>query len=288
MAKRMKRVFTNSDQVIHLWANQSQSDARSRNVFFEGDSVYSYGYHYKLGRIHKVNGITIALINSTRYSNSTSKHQSMANSAVSHLVSLQSSDVDSIETALIESQDRLVNEFFNLFNQRSFWDADLSYYFKNVKEFNEVCDFLKRKELKIEVPEELRKLAISHIKKCIARREVLNVEKTAKREAARLERVAKIGVEVEAWKVGGPLTNGMREIKPQLIRVNNNKVETTMGAEVPLTEAMSLLVRILKGKAKKGDKVGSFTLESVQKDTVTIGCHTISLAAAKQVLDTVK
>ena len=58
MAKRIKKVFSSSDQVIHLWANQSQTEARSRNVFFKGTSIWSYGFHYELGRLIQFKGKT--------------------------------------------------------------------------------------------------------------------------------------------------------------------------------------------------------------------------------------
>ena len=59
----MKRVFTNSTEVIHLWAQRTQNEARCSNVFFEPDyklsdgnwealetssKIYSYGKHYLL------------------------------------------------------------------------------------------------------------------------------------------------------------------------------------------------------------------------------------------------
>ena len=45
----MKRVFTNSYDVIHLYAQRSQDEGRCSNVFFYGDKIYSYGHHYLLG-----------------------------------------------------------------------------------------------------------------------------------------------------------------------------------------------------------------------------------------------
>ncbi len=47
----MKHAFTDPSKVINLWLNQSQGRANTRNIFFEGTSIYSYGYHYKLGKL---------------------------------------------------------------------------------------------------------------------------------------------------------------------------------------------------------------------------------------------
>ncbi len=92
MAKRIKRVFSNGDQVIHLWANQSQDTARSRNVFFQGVRLYSYGYHYELGRLVKYRGKQVAIINDTGYSVTTSKHIRRAWGAVAGQLRVKAKD----------------------------------------------------------------------------------------------------------------------------------------------------------------------------------------------------
>lgn len=81
----MKRVFSNSRQTIHVWAQQSQDYGKSSNVYFEGAVLYSYGYHYPLGLIiTNKKGEKAALINATGYSVTTSKHIHETRSAVNH------------------------------------------------------------------------------------------------------------------------------------------------------------------------------------------------------------
>ena len=69
----MKKVFSSNYDVIHLFAQRTQDEARTQtnNVFFKNNELYSYGYHYLLAEF--INEETI-LINNTSYSNSTSKH----------------------------------------------------------------------------------------------------------------------------------------------------------------------------------------------------------------------
>lgn len=74
-----------------------------------------------------------------------------------------------------------------------------------------------------------------------------------------------------------------------LLRVKENKVETSEGADVPLDHAIKLLKLILNKDAKKGDRVGLFTLETIKDDpkgdkTIIIGCHKILLSEAASVL----
>lgn len=49
----------NNSMVAHLWANEKEESARGSNLFFEGRSIYSYGYHFEVGRIvRKQRGIS--------------------------------------------------------------------------------------------------------------------------------------------------------------------------------------------------------------------------------------
>ena len=41
----------NNSMVAHLWANEKKESGKGSNLFFEGRSIYSYGYHFEAGRI---------------------------------------------------------------------------------------------------------------------------------------------------------------------------------------------------------------------------------------------
>ncbi|MFT3671279.1 hypothetical protein [Aestuariivirga sp.] len=80
----MKTVFTTS-MCTHVWAQQVQENGRgpNRSLYFEGPTLYSYGYHYVLGHFFlSPSGRRYVVINSERYSNTTAKHVSKARSAV--------------------------------------------------------------------------------------------------------------------------------------------------------------------------------------------------------------
>jgi hypothetical protein len=72
----MKKVFNTSDQVIHLFAQRTQSEARCSNVFFDDmNRIYSYGRHYLLGEFQTNDkGELAIIINDEGYSNTTAKH----------------------------------------------------------------------------------------------------------------------------------------------------------------------------------------------------------------------
>ena len=51
MTKRKKHVF-HTGEIPHLWAHRTQDEARNRqgNLYFTGDTIYSYGSHFPIAR----------------------------------------------------------------------------------------------------------------------------------------------------------------------------------------------------------------------------------------------
>lgn len=69
--------------IAHLWANEKKESVNGGNFFFEGESIYSYGYHFEAGRIvRNKRGEKAYLINSIHYSSTTSKHQYFVRNAI--------------------------------------------------------------------------------------------------------------------------------------------------------------------------------------------------------------
>lgn len=65
----------NNSMVAHLWANEKKESGKGSNLFFEGRSIYSYGYHFEVGRIvRNKRGEKAYLVNDEYYSISTSIH----------------------------------------------------------------------------------------------------------------------------------------------------------------------------------------------------------------------
>lgn len=73
----------NNSMIAHLWANEKKESANGSNFFFEGESIYSYGYHFEAGRIvRNKRGEKAYLLNNEYYSTSTSAHQGCIYSAI--------------------------------------------------------------------------------------------------------------------------------------------------------------------------------------------------------------
>src|SRR5258708_13051749 len=84
MNKRKKHVFATSE-IPHLWAHRTQDEARNRqgNLYFTGDTIYSYGSHFPIAR-HVTNdaGVRSVLFTTATYSVTTSSHCSAVRSAI--------------------------------------------------------------------------------------------------------------------------------------------------------------------------------------------------------------
>lgn len=74
--------------VAHLWANEKQERASGSNFFFEGESIYSFGYHFEVGRIvRNKRGEKAYLLNKSKYQincvgSYTERHKSIAGGAI--------------------------------------------------------------------------------------------------------------------------------------------------------------------------------------------------------------
>lgn len=73
----------NNSMVAHLWANEMKEFANGSNFYFEGESIYSHGRHFEVGRIvRNKRGEKAYLINDIYRSSSTSKHQCCVRDAI--------------------------------------------------------------------------------------------------------------------------------------------------------------------------------------------------------------
>jgi hypothetical protein len=134
------------------------------------------------------------------------------------------------------------------------------------------------------------------------RSKYIRLELTAEQKERITETMKRINHEsVRSWKAGeisaysiedsiylGSFSVDLRS-DLALLRVKGNLIETSEGADVPLDHALRLLSKIEAGLAKKGERVGNFTLEAVsaldkEPVIVTIGCHKIDLNEARSVL----
>ncbi len=133
----MKTVFSNAHDVIHVFAQRNQSHGRSSNVFFYGDKIYSYGYHYLLGEF--IDDKTI-VIDNKGYSSTTNKHICWVTGATRQYKQFftRSCDIHHVHRQVLSLNDKLATarKPENYINQiLSLWDS-LNEYIKYTKNKN--------------------------------------------------------------------------------------------------------------------------------------------------------
>lgn len=132
--------------VAHLWANEKKESGKGSNLFFEGRSIYSYGYHFEVGRIVRNKcGEKAYLLNDKYYSSSTCKHQRCVCSAIptgSKVFSVGYNMSDDGSMAFITSQLELIKEVIEKYKKvrtelsyRDIWET-----FKNLMDYIEFFD----------------------------------------------------------------------------------------------------------------------------------------------------
>lgn len=105
----MKKVFTSSKEVIELWVNGTQEEARCSNgsIFFNDiKKIYSYGSHYILA---EKRGFDTVMINDTGYSKTTAKHISQVTNSTKYLNQFfkTETDLDLVHKSVIYYRDKL-------------------------------------------------------------------------------------------------------------------------------------------------------------------------------------
>lgn len=136
----------NNSMVAHLWANEKKESGKDSNLFFEGRSIYSYGYHFEVGRIVRNKcGEKAYLLNDKYYSSSTCKHQRCVRRAIptgSKVFSVGYNMSDDGSMAFITSQLELIKEVIEKYKKvrtelsyRDIWET-----FKNLMDYIEFFD----------------------------------------------------------------------------------------------------------------------------------------------------
>lgn len=270
----MKKVFQSSYDVCHKFAEQTQTEGRSGNLFFENDwcvtgdygkKIYSYGHHYLLAEF--INDNTI-VINDVGYSSSTEKHIGEIISATSQYRQFftLSCNLELVYNQIIENKNKLARankpELYITPILRLY--ASLIEYHTYTRNLGNLKKSKKFREIKkivngVNNPEYKEKLKLLVIKQ----------EKQAiKRDAIKLaEYLPKfINFEISSFRVG----------KFDYLRLSQDgeSVQTSQYVNVPVKEAKILFNRIRLGYDVIGSKIGYYTVIS-NNGALKIGCHNI-------------
>lgn len=295
----MKKVFSSQSQLCHVWANQSQSEGRTNNMYFCDSMIFSYGEHYMAAKVHKVKGKRFALVRSDTYGPATSGHLTEIRNSLSGLMPYYCVPcIESPKDAVKVLDSRAAETVVDALKRVKVDSKDsVKYMLENIneafKDASELRSILGLKAIKPKVSD------LNAVKKHFAARfkryqELQTPEMQAKRErdrAKRAEKQAKVDALKEQYKIEA-FRNGnhvsLYNLKFELLRVQGNEVVTSRGARVPLDAAVTLYRAIETGRNVIGAEVGSFKVEAITNletdKVVKIGCHNILWSEASRVL----
>jgi hypothetical protein len=298
---REKHVYK-TDEIAHLWANQTQNDARNPqgNLFFEGNTLYSYRHSWRVGVIvTNDNGNKAVVINSDTYSVTTSKHTSDARYASRHHMVQFTLPLGDYQPNYKEAQ-----ACFNGWYQKQIGlllakakrarenKSRLVAQAENLK--TEANSFAKFFGLTSRIKDDR---GMSQLLKDAE--EQLAKDREKRKERDRLERIAQAARNKElqdnliAWKAGESInTYQLPREEFASLRIKNDNIETSMGAVVPVKHALILYRFMLKlktdGKTWQTNghtfHIGIYSVSKIDADgTLHAGCHVISWAEVERI-----
>jgi len=269
----MRTVLKNTSEVVHTFAQRTQNEGRSGNVFFEErDFIYSYGHHYLLAQFITDKDI---IINDSGYSVSTSKHISAVRYATRQynqyfVTEIEAGKVFNRMTELLNKLGKARKPENYLYEIENLYTSFTS--FQNHIRKNKIrTSFLCSKNSK-------------------EYKGIVKIYKNTRPEnldtfTEKLKEKAKRAKAKEAKKVKSLLTdfysykrNSFRIGNEDFIRISQDRqsIETSQQVKVPINEAKELYKAIQQGINIKGHRISNYTVNSLN-GVLTIGCHRINM-----------
>lgn len=305
----MKTIVT-SEMVAHLWANQSQQEARNagRNrrasFYFEGDTIYSYGGHFPIAKHVEHKGEKAILFTTRHYSPSTSGHCNMVLNALRHKQSdiircynpaaIGEHDHKSNLKEMRERCEETLNKALRSRTQTDWLRHETATIANEHARYRAL--FGKSLDKPLTISEDWQAQAKAQIAK--NREAIKNAEKIKEREKKKLIKSTlevlsywKLGEDAILEKYPDPMNRPRYDtmLAPIALRLSSKgEVETSRGARIPADHARRIW-KMVKGFRASGQSyqrnghtihAGQFAVDSIDAHgTLTAGCHTIEFAA---------
>ncbi len=297
----MKRVH-NAAMVAHLWANQSQEEARNSNqsFYFTGRTIYSYGSHFPIASIVELQqglGPDVVLFTTRTYSRATATHIGYVRYAISrhqevlHVPNVRASTLKEHAHNLKSIKEEFERVSVKAAGARTCFSAYWDRMHELQKEYSRYRNLFQPEAEPLVISEDWKDRAKVEIE---AEREARKKQREREAEDARLRQVH-LNENVACWVKGLPLPHNVgvygAPIALRLKPGTRSTIETSQGGEVPMKDCRKLweLVKVIKAelrapvtmyKVDDAYKVGAFYVRNIDQDgTLRAGCHTIMYEA---------
>ena len=277
MAKRTRYVYP-ADMVAHLWAHKAQKSARNGgNVYFDGDTIYSYGSHFPIARHVETRHGRAVLFTTRDYSVTTSGHKWTVLGACKHLTVFHvqhPTDTDR-KAQFAEYRERYLALARKYSRARSNKPWILGSLRDLVDEANRFAQFFGLR-CRLSLPDDLSGM--------VAECQAIEKREKARKQRAEAKRAREEQERIRQW------ANGETDYCPSngqaiRLRVKDDELQTSRGARVPLDHAIKAF-RVIKRLRSKGESyerngytihLGHFALDAIDpQGNVTAGCHNVA------------
>lgn len=286
---RTKTVFGTSE-IPHLWAHQTQSEARNQqgNLYFRGDTIYSYRDSFPIGR-HVTNsrGEKAVLISSNKYSVTTASHISAVVHSLPHGTqvfyvnqhSMKEHGSDPYSTSVSDYVEEITGLLLKAKRAKANKDWDVKQASDKRSEALAFAAFYDLDASSIPAMD----YDVTALEASIRSAKAQERKEAKERQTRRLIEQADA---ISAWR-SGTLSGypGAFYDVPTMLRVNGDLVETSRGVSFPISHARKALALVRAVMARGEDwrtnghtcYLGHYRLDRITKQgTVYAGCHVVT------------
>ena len=298
----MRTKFNNSE-LSHIWANQTQTHGKGSNMFFENETIYSYGYHFKIAQyVTNKDGIKCIFLNQRSYSNSTNKQQSLVFRSIPENVTfyrvVSFDDIqgtrahkDNLTHYINEAEklqgltiraNKLKMDYLNQLNSQ----MDI---------FNKYCLFFSLNDLEqfnpifgngLSLSERFDKLT-EWVKMYENSDQLLewSIKQTENEKKAKIKAIEKAKESIDLFRQF-KISSIYANIGHYLLRYNKESqmIETSGGVKMSGLIFIKAYNRLINNELTRGQHVGDYVFNGIENEIVTVGCHKIPMTEIKNVL----
>ena len=284
----MKKVFQNTSEVVHVFAQQTQSEGRNQSgsIYFRDNRIYSYGSHYLLGEF--INKDTI-IINDFGYSVTTSKHINEFIYATSQYNQFFTSSID------IKYVQTEINAFLKCLTNARKPEIYISNITKLESNLTKWVDYCKENKIKKEHFSKYNfvvnksdynyKKIVKIANSLLTPEAIEKIKAKGKKEAIKQKAKDKRELKTKIDKFNTYKIDRFKVGEFDYLRLSENKqfIETSQNIRIEKSEAKKLYFAIKKKIDIRGQKIGYYTVNKIDNKALTVGCHKICIDSVQKV-----
>lgn len=236
------------------------------NLYINGDCIYSYGRHFCIA---KRVGLGTILFTTRGYSNSTAKHKNYVARACSHMNLVYCYDPCGTHNDNQEAFLREIREILpNLAKARK-PEKYLHAIYNICARAMKYCEFFG-----IPMNKDLAKFVNSEDFNKTNEEYIAELKKRAEKE--RRAQMKKKREQLDKWHnfESNYPPYGLEFQELRVNAENKNRIETTMGVEIPFELGREFFERIKNNLLKVGDQLLYYSVREITDKVIKIGCHT--------------